>query len=237
MADVREELAEKLGHRLSDIVFFCERTAPVDGKPDEDYVAELKRFISKAAKEAQSHVVALRSPAQGTGEWVLVPKEPTDEMIASGSEGIDGYYNGTKDAPFEGSVAACYRAMLSAAPASPSQQDRKEWRCFTCDEVFTDEAKARIHFGDYKGDVPTCRMSNLDVCALRMSRDAFSKKAEDAERALSAATPAPFPMVTEEELVAIIGHCIPGTSNYRCDVAADAILALLHSRANPEKQK
>lgn len=39
----------------------------------------------------------------------------TDEMIAAGAQAIDDYYNGTKDAPFEGSVKACYLAMHSAA--------------------------------------------------------------------------------------------------------------------------
>ena len=55
-----------------------------------------------------------RSHAAGVTE-----DEVTDEMIAAGSEAIDDYYNGTKDAPFEGSVAACYRAMraLASRPA------------------------------------------------------------------------------------------------------------------------
>ena len=54
--------------------------------------------------------------------WQLVPKEPDGRMVVAGSEGIDGYYNGTKDAPFEGSVAACYRAMLAAASAAQGEK-------------------------------------------------------------------------------------------------------------------
>jgi hypothetical protein len=64
----------------------------------------------------------LAAPAAKGGEWQV-----TDEMIAAGSEAIDDYYNGTKDAPFEGSVAACYRAMRAleaAAPPAPSETER-----------------------------------------------------------------------------------------------------------------
>jgi hypothetical protein len=47
----------------------------------------------------------------------------TDEMIAAGSQAIDDYYNGTKDAPFEGSVKACYLAMYSAAMGTKDERE------------------------------------------------------------------------------------------------------------------
>ena len=57
----------------------------------------------------------MTTPAAGIEEAVV-----NEEMIAAGSAAIDDYYNGTKDAPFEGSVAACYRAMRQLDPALPS---------------------------------------------------------------------------------------------------------------------
>ncbi len=42
-----------------------------------------------------------------------------------------------------------------------------EWRCFHCDEVFTDEAEAREHFGADESKVPACRLSVSDVRQLR----------------------------------------------------------------------
>lgn len=49
--------------------------------------------------------------------------DPTDEMIAAGIAAIDDYYEGTKDAPFEGSVAACYKAMSTLAPNERTLRD------------------------------------------------------------------------------------------------------------------
>lgn len=33
----------------------------------------------------------------------------------------------------------------------------KEWRCFHCDEVFTDESKAREHFGETPATISACQ--------------------------------------------------------------------------------
>lgn len=34
----------------------------------------------------------------------------------------------------------------------------KEWRCFHCDDVFTDSEEARVHFGDYLNSEPACKI-------------------------------------------------------------------------------
>jgi hypothetical protein len=36
------------------------------------------------------------------------------------------------------------------------------WRCFHCDEVFTDKAEAHEHFGDYPDDNPLCLIKGQD---------------------------------------------------------------------------
>lgn len=44
-------------------------------------------------------------------DLVATVAPPTDEQLKVGLAAIDDYYEGTKDAPFEGSVAYVYRAM------------------------------------------------------------------------------------------------------------------------------
>lgn len=43
----------------------------------------------------------------------------------------------------------------------------QRWRCFHCDEVFTDKAEAREHFGSDEWTTPACRLSADDVTRLR----------------------------------------------------------------------
>ena len=42
----------------------------------------------------------------------------------------------------------------------------KEWRCFHCDEVFTDSAAAEEHFGASMCDDPACQIDMTDVRAM-----------------------------------------------------------------------
>jgi hypothetical protein len=43
----------------------------------------------------------------------------------------------------------------------------KEWRCFHCDELFTEEAEAREHFGTDESKTPACRLPAGDVRHIR----------------------------------------------------------------------
>jgi hypothetical protein len=38
----------------------------------------------------------------------------------------------------------------------------REWRCFFCDEVFTDERAAANHFGDTVCSEPLCKLAQVD---------------------------------------------------------------------------
>ena len=59
-------------------------------------------------------------------DWVLVPKVATERMVGCAGPAIDDYYNGTKDAPFEGGVETVWQAMLSTAPAYEITEDDVE---------------------------------------------------------------------------------------------------------------
>lgn len=49
----------------------------------------------------------------------------------------------------------------------------KHWRCFHCDEVFTNPACARLHFGRDDGAEPVCMIRTLgETALLRALRDA-----------------------------------------------------------------
>jgi hypothetical protein len=70
-----------------------------------------RNSISRAA-HIESIEAAL-SAAKAMG-WVLVPVEPTEDMLKTAEPAIDKYYDNTKDAPFDGGVRAVYQAMLAA---------------------------------------------------------------------------------------------------------------------------
>lgn len=53
--------------------------------------------------------------------------------------------------------------------------DRKKWRCFHCDEVFTSRFKAQEHFGLDEYSTPACRISGAAtglITALREAEEA-----------------------------------------------------------------
>ena len=49
------------------------------------------------------------------------------------------------------------------AVASSDGLDAKSWRCFHCDEVFTDPKEARTHFGAIQGDKAVCALSPDEI--------------------------------------------------------------------------
>lgn len=46
--------------------------------------------------------------------------------------------------------------------ADPPPERPMPWRCFHCDDVFTDRAEAKEHFGDYRDDSPLCLIKGQD---------------------------------------------------------------------------
>lgn len=48
----------------------------------------------------------------------------------------------------------------------------KEWRCFHCDELFTDVEKAKAHFGVIEGDYPACKLNQIEGGLLELYRQA-----------------------------------------------------------------
>ena len=78
-------------------------------KESDEMTSGQDLFLSQAEAAIQAHEAALE--AKGL---VIVPRVPSKAMVNKGSEGLDAYYHGAKDAPCEGSITACYKAMLAA---------------------------------------------------------------------------------------------------------------------------
>jgi predicted HAD superfamily Cof-like phosphohydrolase len=57
-------------------------------------------------------------------------------------------------------------------------EPNKEWRCFHCDEVFTDASCARRHFGRDEGSTPACQIKGAEGGLLRALREAEDAAAE-----------------------------------------------------------
>jgi hypothetical protein len=80
----------------------------VPAQLDDDDVL-LMRYIEQQARTP----TPLSTPAE-TGNWQLVPKEPTQEMVRAGHQDQPGAINF--------GASSCYRAMLTAAPKPPQVQ-------------------------------------------------------------------------------------------------------------------
>jgi hypothetical protein len=64
--------------------------------------------------------------------------------------------------------------LVTVAPAS-TEATKKEWRCFHCDEVFTDHAAAADHFGvqiDDCADNVACKLNATEGLIVKMLREA-----------------------------------------------------------------
>lgn len=48
----------------------------------------------------------------------------------------------------------------------------KEWRCFHCDELFTDRTLAAQHFGADENEEPACKLSEDRLALVELLRDA-----------------------------------------------------------------
>lgn len=70
-------------------------------------------------------ITAVRSAIAAPPGWAQVPVEPTPEMQWAGVTGLDSASHSDIDPTLE-EVAACYRAMLAAAPDAPTTQSHPQ---------------------------------------------------------------------------------------------------------------
>ena len=70
-------------------------------------------------------------------EWVLVPREPTPEMVLAAFDAIT-------NASGEGMIRARWRCMLDAAPAAPQQAEPVAWMKPTRDSCYLRSAETML---------------------------------------------------------------------------------------------
>lgn len=60
----------------------------------------------------------------------------------------------------------------------------RDWRCFHCDEVFTDPHQARLHFGKSEHSTPACQVSPERLRELESMLDAYCQEDTELHRAM-----------------------------------------------------
>jgi hypothetical protein len=100
-------------------------TIPTAEQAPADLVHILRDMRSPLSLHAADRIEALerelasRSTIAAPGDWVWVPREPTEEMQAAILEAVKDGILINDDA--ERSIRHAYRAMLSASPPTPTQ--------------------------------------------------------------------------------------------------------------------
>lgn len=69
-------------------------------------------------------------------------------------------------------------------PKETIQVSKKEWRCFHCDEVFTDFAEAELHFGRSEYHTPVCQIDATQLRDLERQLHSYHEEDTDLHRAL-----------------------------------------------------
>jgi hypothetical protein len=80
------------------------------------------------------------------------------------------------EAPYRAQLARLFEDLLAAPAAAGMPQPVATWRCFHCDEVFTEEAAAREHFGSSERQQPACA---IDIAEYRRMEEAHRRQCED----------------------------------------------------------
>jgi hypothetical protein len=172
----------------------------VAGRPSEHDVLEYLEIRGEDAKcgcaECKRRLAALASPAapcKGMNCGATDGRNHSPECEAEHAAAIAG---GTfvpaagmtlrqrcdtalqclPEAPLRAQLARLFEDLLAAPAAAGMPQPVATWRCFHCDEVFTEEAAAREHFGSSERQQPACA---IDIAEYRRMEEAHRRQCED----------------------------------------------------------
>lgn len=130
-----------------------------------------------------------RSPRSDGRAWADLPKSIGAEFIRNQIASAQEELRSMRD-----ELAAL---LLTAGP-------QETWRCFHCEEVFTDKAEAREHFGSDEWKTPACRLSADSVKKLRELENANTELRRENDRVDNDAR---LWHESEADRVRRIGHC------------------------------
>jgi hypothetical protein len=97
--------------------------------------------------------------------------------------------------------------LMTSDHGSRLRDQPLEWRCFHCDEVFTDKAEAREHFGDYIDDSPLCLIKGEDGGLAKRVRELEAEVAQTLNERNEYENDARLWHESEADRVRRIGHC------------------------------
>lgn len=102
----------------------------------------------------------------------------TDRPLIAASLALLRSFGVSGDIPPGSETERAWEAAMGAAmEAGP-----KVWRCFQCDEVFTDEACARLHFGEYQDCDPICKVGAERYRDLENQLAAYRSESDEATK-------------------------------------------------------
>ncbi|WP_454280225.1 hypothetical protein [Sphingomonas sp. Marseille-Q8236] len=133
-------------------------------------------------------------PATVPAGWKLVPMSPTQAMVDAWADACaprDIIRAAPDDEANRLMATSDWSAMLASAPTPPAtaadsgDAAKGAWRCYHCDEVFTDTRCASLHFGRDETFAPACQIkAGAEQGLLGALRDA-EYAAADALQALA----------------------------------------------------
>jgi len=117
------------------------------------------------------------TPAAVVGELVAKWRSDAEVLIAD-ELALTG---GIQAAVFK-RCADQLQATLSALTAEAGKGD--EWRCFHCDEAFTDSDSAAVHFGTHEHQRPACLVDAAEYRRMEAKEARYAEEDADCHRAM-----------------------------------------------------
>lgn len=84
----------------------------------------------------------------------------------------------------EREVTAHQRRLFDRLAAPPAVGEGDAWRCFHCDEVFTTQESAAVHFGNSERDNPACQVDIVDYRRMVAMDARYAEEDADVHRSM-----------------------------------------------------
>lgn len=77
-----------------------------------------------------------------------------------------------------------WKKSLVASPIKPEPQAEPKWRCFHCDEAFTEAEDAETHFGKSEHSQPACQIDAAEYRAMEERMRRYNEEDSDLHRTM-----------------------------------------------------
>jgi hypothetical protein len=131
------------------------------------------------------------SPANHTADKLKMvqPEAPALTALREVREALQ-FANDTPNGPIRDTIWMFHRPetlfdyidSILSAPAQAAAEPKSEWRCFHCDESFTDEEQAALHFGTNQYHNPACQVDAKHLRELESELARYREEDTDLHR-------------------------------------------------------